>query len=280
MAASAIETEKSTTTAQGGTVGLEDAAHLQDGDEDIAMGVVGEHRHAIDPAVEARVVRKIDLFLVPAMFIGYGLVYYDKVGGTIKKKAVANYPGDPRICRPLRNDQRPRPEQSPPHDPAFPRYLPPELGNVDVLLRDAGRFISYDVRAAEVRYGTDNWERGLRLGGGVHVHRGGDRLARALRAAVLLGICRERHPDRLHVHHQLVLHAKGAGVAAELVVLRYGAVYHHWRGTELRVRADPGWCAEAVAVHLPARRISDLYIRYLLLLHTELAGFCMVPEAR
>ncbi|TEY42311.1 hypothetical protein BOTCAL_0395g00050 [Botryotinia calthae] len=57
-----------------------DASTLQsaDQDKDIAIAVVGEHRHEIDPAVEARVVRKIDRFLVPAMFIGYGLVYYDK----------------------------------------------------------------------------------------------------------------------------------------------------------------------------------------------------------
>jgi hypothetical protein len=48
-------------------------------DQDIAIGVVGEHAHAIDPAVEARVLRKIDLYLIPAMSIGYGLVYYDKV---------------------------------------------------------------------------------------------------------------------------------------------------------------------------------------------------------
>ncbi|KAB8206562.1 major facilitator superfamily domain-containing protein [Aspergillus parasiticus] len=32
----------------------------------------------INPEVERRVLRKIDLFLMPAMVIGYGLVYYDK----------------------------------------------------------------------------------------------------------------------------------------------------------------------------------------------------------
>jgi hypothetical protein len=54
-------------------------AMLPAADKDIAIAIVGEQRHDIDPAVEARVVRKIDLFLVPAMFVGYGLVYYDKV---------------------------------------------------------------------------------------------------------------------------------------------------------------------------------------------------------
>ncbi len=64
---------------------LQDVPQIQDvdRDKDIAIGVVGEHRHAIDPAVEARVVRKIDLFLIPTMILGYGLVYYDKV--SIKK---------------------------------------------------------------------------------------------------------------------------------------------------------------------------------------------------
>ncbi|KAJ5403840.1 MFS general substrate transporter [Penicillium cosmopolitanum] len=32
----------------------------------------------IDPEIEKKVLRKIDLFLMPAMVIGYGLVYYDK----------------------------------------------------------------------------------------------------------------------------------------------------------------------------------------------------------
>ncbi|CAJ0555248.1 Ff.00g053130.m01.CDS01 [Fusarium sp. VM40] len=46
--------------------------------KDEAIAIVGEERHAIDPIVAARAVRKIDMFLIPAMIIGYGLVYYDK----------------------------------------------------------------------------------------------------------------------------------------------------------------------------------------------------------
>ncbi|KAF9873048.1 major facilitator superfamily transporter [Colletotrichum karsti] len=42
------------------------------------LEAIGEEAWAIDPQAEARVVRKIDLFLMPAMVIGYGLVYYDK----------------------------------------------------------------------------------------------------------------------------------------------------------------------------------------------------------
>lgn len=39
-------------------------------DKDVALAIVGDHAQDIDPAVEARVVRKIDLFLIPAMIIG------------------------------------------------------------------------------------------------------------------------------------------------------------------------------------------------------------------
>ncbi|KAL4783713.1 major facilitator superfamily domain-containing protein [Aspergillus varians] len=42
------------------------------------IDVLGEEARPIDPEVERRVLRKIDLFLMPAMVIGYGLVYYDK----------------------------------------------------------------------------------------------------------------------------------------------------------------------------------------------------------
>ncbi|TPX14705.1 uncharacterized protein E0L32_005100 [Thyridium curvatum] len=47
-------------------------------DQDVAIQMVGEERHAIDPVVAARARRKIDLFLMPMMVVGYGLVYYDK----------------------------------------------------------------------------------------------------------------------------------------------------------------------------------------------------------
>ena len=69
--------EKSRGTTPQGITGAENAP--QNKEDDIAIAIVGERRHDIDPAIEARVVRKIDQFLLPVMFIGYGLVYYDKV---------------------------------------------------------------------------------------------------------------------------------------------------------------------------------------------------------
>ncbi|ATY64940.1 allantoate transport [Cordyceps militaris] len=45
---------------------------------DDALAMVGAHAHAVDPVLAARAVRKIDLYLMPFMILGYGLVYYDK----------------------------------------------------------------------------------------------------------------------------------------------------------------------------------------------------------
>jgi hypothetical protein len=39
-------------------------------ENDVAIGLVGERAQEIDPAVEARALRKIDLFLIPAMIVG------------------------------------------------------------------------------------------------------------------------------------------------------------------------------------------------------------------
>jgi hypothetical protein len=40
------------------------------GAKDEALIMVGEHQQTLDPAVVARAVRKIDLFLIPAMVFG------------------------------------------------------------------------------------------------------------------------------------------------------------------------------------------------------------------
>ena len=48
-------------------------------EKDVAATLVGEHHHELqDKKIEARVVRKIDLYLIPLMIVGYSLVYYDK----------------------------------------------------------------------------------------------------------------------------------------------------------------------------------------------------------
>jgi glycine cleavage system aminomethyltransferase T len=39
-------------------------------EKDVAIGLVGEHAQEIDPEVEARVLKKIDWFLMPAMIVG------------------------------------------------------------------------------------------------------------------------------------------------------------------------------------------------------------------
>lgn len=63
----------------------------------MAASVVPEYAQSWDQAVEKRVVRKIDLILMPFMWIGYGLVYYDKVERTvtpIARIALGNIEGD------------------------------------------------------------------------------------------------------------------------------------------------------------------------------------------
>lgn len=47
-----------------------DISSLRQFDKDDAVAMVGEVQHAIDPVVEARAVRKIDWFLIPAMICG------------------------------------------------------------------------------------------------------------------------------------------------------------------------------------------------------------------
>ncbi|KAL0259556.1 hypothetical protein SLS55_005293 [Diplodia seriata] len=58
--------------------GTQPMAAAFDKDKDVALTVVGERAQEYDARVEARVLRKIDWFLMPTMIIGYGLVYYDK----------------------------------------------------------------------------------------------------------------------------------------------------------------------------------------------------------
>ena len=48
-------------------------------EDDIAAAILPDQAQVIDPRLERRVVRKIDFFLIPVMWIGYGFVYYDKV---------------------------------------------------------------------------------------------------------------------------------------------------------------------------------------------------------
>jgi len=48
----------------------DESARAPMGNRDEAIAIVGEEQHVIDPIVAARAVRKIDLFLIPAMIVG------------------------------------------------------------------------------------------------------------------------------------------------------------------------------------------------------------------
>ena len=49
-----------------------------DSNNDVAAGIVGTEAQQYDPIVGRHVVRKIDMFVIPFLWVGYGLVYYDK----------------------------------------------------------------------------------------------------------------------------------------------------------------------------------------------------------
>ena len=43
------------------------------GANDVAAGIVGTEAQQYDAAIERRIVRKIDLFVIPFLWFGYGL---------------------------------------------------------------------------------------------------------------------------------------------------------------------------------------------------------------
>ena len=53
-------------------------------EKDAAAAIASDHAIVLDKAVARRVQRKIDWFLIPIMWVGYGLVYYDKVPLTLQ----------------------------------------------------------------------------------------------------------------------------------------------------------------------------------------------------
>lgn len=55
-------------------------ASVESFEKDLAAAIVSDHALEFDRATERRVLRKIDVYLIPWMWLGYGFVYYDKVG--------------------------------------------------------------------------------------------------------------------------------------------------------------------------------------------------------
>ena len=56
-----------------------DDSSLESFDKDLAAAIVPDHAQRFENATEHRVLRKIDLYLIPWMWLGYGFIYYDKV---------------------------------------------------------------------------------------------------------------------------------------------------------------------------------------------------------
>lgn len=224
-------------------------------EKDVAASIVPEYAQPWDPAVEKRVVRKIDTILMPFMWIGYGLVYYDKVclparrergEGSSQSKPTINLnanpntlPGHSRRRRRLRHDHRPEPSHrhipTLHHHPPSHLHHPPLLGHLNLLLRHADRPLPIDLPlpALQSRPGT-RYHRGS-VGGHRHANRSGDQSPGPVRATLLPRLHGEHHADRVYGGGEWLLHAGGADDAAELVVFRHGRLDGDWRGAELRV---------------------------------------------
>ena len=77
-------------------------------EDDIAAAIVPDYAQHIDSQLEKRVLRKIDCYLIPFMWVGYGFVYYDKVRHYLATFSLYNdsrFVGNPRQCRTVRHDQ-------------------------------------------------------------------------------------------------------------------------------------------------------------------------------
>jgi hypothetical protein len=78
-------------------------------DRDDAAKLVGEHAQVIDPDVGARVLRKIDWFLIPAMIVGTfsrSLSTHVQFSKSIRIWTCLLRQSDPWQCRTFRNDER------------------------------------------------------------------------------------------------------------------------------------------------------------------------------
>ncbi|KAJ2966321.1 hypothetical protein NUW58_g10688 [Xylaria curta] len=121
-----------------------------------ATDLMGPEPRPIDPEVERRVLRKIDMFLMPAMVIGYGLVYYDKVSrpalsSSLSRRKTNTRTGYSRERRALRHDVGPRARRGGPGN-RQDRHVAAELGDVHLLLWAAGRLVPHDVHAAALQH--------------------------------------------------------------------------------------------------------------------------------
>lgn len=80
------------------------------------------------------------------------------------------------------------------------------------------------------------------------------------------------------MHCKWILHAGGAGLAAELVVQLDRTFYHCGGRIELWICADHRRSFEEVAIHIFACRLLDVFVWHLLLLYSQFAGGGVVLE--
>jgi hypothetical protein len=192
-------------------------------EKDVAVALVGENAREIDAHVEARVLSKIDWFLIPAMVVGTSrpalltlsysaLIFCHTISPPRTSKPMLNQTppnrlrprllrqSDPRVRGPLRHDEGPRPHGDLDRDDAADdKHVAPQLGDVAVLLWHAGGPVSHDVCAAAVQHWADPRRGRDCVGRRVYAYCGRDDASGAVCSAVFSGLRRVGYPDGVHV---------------------------------------------------------------------------------
>ena len=201
----AIESEK-TAWAQGSQSSPEEFSSPETFDKDLAAAIVSERAQDFDTVIERRVLRKIDLYLIPWMWIGYGFVYYDKVFSDLPIYGTSlalrlTQKGNPGQCRSIRHDKGSFPQRTESCDQSpYQGYNPVKLGNIDLLLWDADWSLPNDLHTAALPNWESPWDTGNSLGNGCHAHGRCHFLAWSIRSALLPRLHRERHAHCIHVY--------------------------------------------------------------------------------
>ena len=143
------------------------------------------------------------------------------------------------------------------------------MGHLIILLRHARRTLPTNIRPATFQPGTHPWRRRTAMESNLHVDSRCYRLQGIVCTAFLFGIRGKYHPNGLHDNSKQLLHATRTIRSPVLVVQFHRPLHYHRRRVELRLRANHVRRAEEVAVYLPARWVSNLPLRMLLLLYPQ-----------
>jgi hypothetical protein len=250
-------------------------------EKDVAVALVGENAREIDAHVEARVLSKIDWFLIPAMVVGYGLVYYDKaiLGSAVlfgMTKDLALTVTSTATTPPTTNTSR--------LSWATSLFYFGMLAGLYPMTFALQRFNIGRILGAVVIV----WAVVCMLTAAVTTHQGlyvqrfflgfVESVIPTGFMCVISGYYTQEEQALRQSWYVPCLREGTRWLTLPQVVLCDGAVYDCGICVELRVCADYGRGFEEVAVHLSPRRLSDVPVRHLVFLHSQLAGVGMVSH--